>query len=512
MYTKQGSYFVGDEVEFVFEPKIGYELRTLRINNENVNLDLDSNYTIDQKTNISSYKTNMVEFGFFVEVEFKESSNLIIKEPTEIVFWTNKGIRETNWFKEKIATLKLIEPNLEIQLEQVNTGVNDYISQINDKLDSVLAPNLVTLPSKSVYPFELQNLNDFILHPKYGVSQEDYDDIKTSTLINSALYENKTQGILIDNSYYRMFYNKTAVDQLVQNVPELEMLDESTIGNISMEDFLLKICPIIKEYNESLSPENKLYDDSQEYSAILSVDFKLNFFEELALKTGGYVKYDEKGNRKFLFNNKFFMEKLTLYKRAIDLGYINKFCPYYTNYDFLKKKSLFGLNPSSGAKYYLDKNFTFTTSVTNVPYTCFANETKYGTGNQFSILSNASNEKKLGAWVALKYFTNYENSLEYGINNYSYLPRKSQKNDEVYKEFINQNINSENDLSAPIFAKVMRDMNEDETIQAIISTADNSSLNDGTKIEDFFKWFSDTNFTEEQLETKLTELENSLGN
>lgn len=499
VFTKQGSYSLGEVVEFVFEPEIGYELGELRINNETINLSMDKKYTHLDGNN-SSYKTIMIENGFFLEAEFVETTKYLITTPTEVNFWSYSVTSVREEMMKQIRNLKQIEPNLSVKLKNIG-NYKDLEKEIRASQYTSYSPNLVILNYLVNQDVDTVDCTKYIDDSRVGFSPEEKDDFKPGYIVKSPINNNKTLGLELHESSDVMFYNETAIEELVRKVPELSVLNENNIQNLSFQDFIYNVCPLIKNYNSSLPTELKLYDDSRDGSGILSINFDFNFFKKIADLTGGYST-NINGEPNYLFNNDRMMNLLIMIKEGTKNGYITdaKSKGLFSTDLFKGKASLFTIEYSSGMKYAYSPNFR--TNVTRVPFIKSSSEPTFSVPTYLSVIDAYDENINLASWVAAKYFTNSMNSynlcFDYG---YSFT-RKSHTDKPEYKAKINELLNGY-DIDY-LLAKTYIEMNRDKNIKPVPYAPNDE--NRSRSFDTFVDWYMKNDFTKEQLKKQLDDL------
>ena len=410
------------------------------------------------KTSTSSASSSSSKPAASSESESSGSSSTttgsIIKEKTTITLWSITGKNNQAQLQSYIDEFMKAEPNVTVNnVIQTGMSYNDLKEAVIQGFSTNNYPDMVQCYPDHVAEYikynKAVNLNPYINNAEYGWTDEDKSDIYESFITEGQEYATSgTYSVPYCKSTEAMYYNAdvligldlSKIDGTINNG---KPLTAKYLDNLTWEELFDKLCPAIVTYNDSLPDGRKILKNDQDYSAVFAYDSDDNLFITLAKQYGiNYTSVDATtGKGKFNFGegeDKTKMEEL-LKKWAgyAKKGYIiskGSAGNNYTNTYFTAQNTLFSIGSTGGYKYQFDSSNAMNVGVAKIPHAEGKEQYTINQGPSLTILDHSDDNKKLASWLLYKTITNKDNSLDWALNSGYMGIRKSNVNNDEYKE------------------------------------------------------------------------------
>ncbi len=216
------------------------------------------------------------------------------------------------------------------------------------------------------------------------------------------------------NSDVLIGLNLSSVDNTINNG---QPLTAEYLDNLSWEELFDKLCPAIYTYNEGLSEDEKIYDNSDS-SGIFTYDSDENLFITLAYQYGyGYTSVDENGKGSIEFNNpemKAWLKKLYQAKKNKYLQTKGSYLDYVSDL-FTKRQSLFTVSSTAGLSYNYNRKDPFGIGVARIPHPEGVDYSSINQGPSVCILDHKDENRSLASYLLWRHITNRVNSSSWSL-------------------------------------------------------------------------------------------------
>lgn len=329
-------------------------------------------------------------------------------EQIEINFWHAMGDENMLVLDELIKEFNKTYPNITV----THTAQGGYTDVRDNTLKAITAGTeptmLIGYPdhiAKYLTASAVLPLDAFMNHKTWGYTEEEINDFIPSYLNEGKIYDSKGTyyAIPFNKSTEVMFYNADVVKNVPNTWEEVEAIDKG------------------------------------EAEFVMGYDSSSNLFITMAEQWGAaYTGINEEtGKGEYLFNNADAIAGLTYFQGLYD----NKILATPTEWDenygsalFANGTILLTVGSSAGAKYNMTKDFTV--GVAQIPQKDATNPRVIQQGTNISIMSNATNEERLAAWLFTKFLTDTEANTQFAIGS-GYLPvRESAFQSADYQKYL----------------------------------------------------------------------------
>ena len=362
-----------------------------------------------------------------------------------ISVWTTAGDQQQTQLNNFITKFASVEPNIKVTNVKQSGSYDDLKEKIitgfagNDYPDLTYCyPDHV---AEYIYSFKAVDLTDYINDPYYGWTEEDKNDIIPAFLEEGSKYSTPgTYSVPMSKSTEAMYYNPVLVGLDVSSVNATlngnGVITESYLNSLTWEELLNNLAPTLKTYaaNQKAAGETPIWDDKDQYSAIVGYDSDDNLFITLAEQYGyGYTAIDETtGKGKVLFDNqgmkdlmkklnKAYQDKLFITKGAANNEYINT--------RFTKKQVLFSIGSTGGVNYQFDDESPMDVRVAPVPQAANgAKKALMSQGPSMCVLSHnkadgtVDTDRIMATWLFYRFMATTENSAQWALLSTGYMP------------------------------------------------------------------------------------------
>ena len=287
-------------------------------------------------------------------------------------------------------------------------------------------------------------LDDFLDNKTYGIRNESGSDYIEAFMDEGSAYdkEGTTYSLPFCKSTELMYYNEDAllgldlsdVDGSINNG---EALTAEYLNQLTWEEFFDKLCPAIKEKNDALPADEKIYKDTDS-SCILAVDSDENYFITLAHQYGyGYTSVDENGQGSINFDNEEMRETVKKLRAMKDAKYLQTRGSYldYVSELFVNKEALFTISSTAGLAYNIPgkNNEQFSVGVARIPCAEGHDYSSINQGPSVCILDHHDDNRSLASYLLWKHITNETNATKWALSTGYMGIRNSSYSSEEYK-------------------------------------------------------------------------------
>lgn len=356
-------------------------------------------------------------------------------------------------------------------------------------------------------------LDDYLNNEEYGIIKEDKTDYVRSFLNEGASYAREGYYSLpFCKSTELMYYNADALigldlSNIDSSINDGNPLDEQYLDNLTWEDLFEHLCPAIKQYNDVLDDEDKLYVPSDS-SAVFTYDSDENFFITLANQYGyDYTSVDAEGKGSIDFDNPEMIELVKTLKKAKDNGFLQTKGTYkdYVSYLFQDRKTLFTISSTAGLTYNFPKDDVFSVGVAKIPHAEGKEYVSINQGPSLCILDHKDEDRALASYLLWKYITNETNTLDWTeLTNYMVLRDSVYHSDAYMKMMEITEESSKRDISKAHNLMKISEIREKTFNTFVFKGSSNARSNVGSllidclnsedidnEINDLFKQYSD---------------------
>lgn len=390
---------------------------------------------IEEVEVIGSY--NLKEVGnYTVTVRVKDSAGFVVQDtvtisvqelviPAELTdekitvrFWHAFGEELENLIKGYAAEFMEEYKNIEIDI-QSQGGYSDLLSKVTASIVAETEPTMIVGYPDHVASYlsvnAVEPLDQYVNHPKYGVDLNDF--------IDSYLAENRSfdvrgtlYGLPFNKSSEALIYNKTFFEEHNLKVPETW-------------DEVEEVSKKIKE----IRPEEDVY--------AFAYDSAANMFITLTKQWGGqYTAINEKREGILLFDNPQSRAMMAYFKGLEEKNYVTLPQAWeqdYASEPFKQEKVFMTVGSTAGIRHNIPANGEFEIGIAPIPQKSATTKAVIQQGTNLSILSSATEQEKLAAWLFIRHLTSKEVTAHWAINS-GYLPvRESAYESELYQDFLN---------------------------------------------------------------------------
>lgn len=365
--------------------------------------------------------------GEIPEYSLEELKNL---EAT-VTFWHAMGQQKTSIIEEMIVSFNKLYPNITVNVANQG-GYDDLRDKVQKSIRSGLQPTLAQAYPDHVTVYlsgdAVRELDSYMNHPTYGLSQAQLNDYVGSYFAEGKLYDEKgtLYSLPFNKSTEVLYFNATWFEKhgLLEkyNLGKIETVEDSKVfvrnegSHLTWED--------IEEIGQYYinTAEYKQKDDIEkiDYRAF-SYDSEDNLFITLTQQFGGeYVRLTGENEGVFAFNNDQSKEALRWYLNGYKAGYFVTASAWnadYTSDKFTSGNVLMTIGSSAGCSYN-DPKDKFVLGVLPYPQ----REAAYGTGVGEYVIQQGTNvalfncedpNEELAGWLFLKFITTWHPELSY---------------------------------------------------------------------------------------------------
>lgn len=362
-----------------------------------------------------------------------------------ITLWTTAGETAQTILDDYIAKFNELEPRIKITNNKISGSYDDLKNQIITGFSSDSYPDIAYCypdhVAEYLYYGKAAKLDDYINDPVYGWSAEDLEDIVPAFIEEGQQYSAEgTYSVPFSKSTEAMFYNPIIIgldlSDYDKTIGDNGTITEDYINNITWEEMFEHLAPALKKYNDAQPAETKIYDSTDENSAIIGYDSDDNLFITLAKQYGyDYTSIDPitgKGKIGFVNDGMKSLMKM-LNKAAVDKLFITKGkTGDYVNTLFTERKVLFSIGSTGGITYQYSDAAKFVPSVAGVPQAGTENPTKavMSQGPSMVVLTHpigggnsaVDKDRIMASWLFYRFMVNEENSTRWALNSTGYMP------------------------------------------------------------------------------------------
>lgn len=369
----------------------------------------------------------------------------IIDTPTTIYLWTTAGDEGQANLNRWVEDFKEIEPNVTVVNNKVSGGYDDLENMIITGFTGNNYPDLAY-----AYPDNVSNyidygravqLDDYINHPEYGLTEEEFNDYVPSYMEEGTQYTVEgTWSVPFSKSTEGMFYNADILigldlSEVDSSINSGNPLNEAYLNNLTWEEFFGKLAPALLKYDAEVRDIIQPQDDG--VTRVLGYDSDDNLFITLAHQYGyPYTSVTEDGKGSIDFNTPEMKAKLQEFAKYYEKGYIftkgtNE--GNYVNEKFTVNQCLFSVGSTGGIKYQFSDSNPMNVGVAKIPQADGGTPSTILQGPSMCILDHGDENRKLASWLFYKYITTPENTLQWALNSTGYYPiRLSNLEDPAY--------------------------------------------------------------------------------
>ena len=319
------------------------------------------------------------------------------------------------------------------------------------------------------------NLDPYLNHPVYGLSEEDRADYITAFLTEGTGYaEEGTYSLPFCKSTELLYYNADALlgmdlSSVDASINAGKVLDENYLNNLTWEELFEKLCPAIDAFNDGLPADQKIYDNTAD-RGIFTYDSDENCFITLAKQYGyGYARIDESGKGVIEFDNPGMKALVSTLAEAKAKHYFHTRRSYgdYVSGLFVGGQSLFTVSSTASLSYNYNYDKPFNIGVAKLPVPNKQGQvySSINQGPSICVLDHEDEDRKTAAFLLWKYLTNVENSNAWaldtgylGIRNSSYSSKEykealdaGKKGDDPYSKYVANNLKLSNEVRESTF-------------------------------------------------------------
>ena len=356
-----------------------------------------------------------------------------VKKDVSIDFLCFADNHYINELQGMIADFKNVEPHVTVNLiNPLSVGnysvlekivISGFFKEDYPDLAQCYPDNVVKYMERDY----VVSLDKYLNDPNYGLGEEKDDYIPEFLNEGMGYSKEGTYSLPFCKSTELMYYNAdvllglnlSTIDSSINNG---QPLDADYLDSLSWEELFGKLCPAIKEYNQT----NKIFETSGNYG-IVTYDSDENFFITLAEQYGyGYTSYNkESGQGSIDFENDGMKALMKTMKSAKDNGYLETRGSYgdYVSSLFKSRHSLFTISSTASTSYNLlddgdlkDGLVPFNIGVAKIPHAAGKNYASINQGPSICILDHHDDNRSLAAFLFWKHITNKNNSASWPVH------------------------------------------------------------------------------------------------
>ena len=356
----------------------------------------------------------------------------IIKEDTNIVFWSTFNDNYQSTIQEAANKFMELEPKVHVEIKKESGSYTALKDKVIENLAAQSHPDMFVGYPDSVQELmqygAVVRLDPYMNNEEYGWAEDELEDVIKAYRDEGESYPIEgVYSVPVAKSTEAMFYNKDVLVGLNLSaqdatINEGKPLTEEYINNLTWEELFDKLCPAIVAYNDSLAADKKILLTGDKKTAVFAYDSDDNLFITLAEQYGyGYTSLDTStGTGSIDFVNdgmKGLLKKFYGYAHKEGTPYFltkgsneNK----YTNENFTAGYTLFSVGSTGGANYQKSDNFD--TGVAKIPHAAGKAAKVINQGPSIAVLDHKDENRKLASWLFYKFFTNTDNAAVWAIN------------------------------------------------------------------------------------------------
>jgi multiple sugar transport system substrate-binding protein len=318
------------------------------------------------------------------------SMETTITGPVTVSFWHAFGGTKEEILKGLVD--EFVAENPQVTVNLLSQG--DYNGLRDKTIQSIVTGNTPTM--LVAYPDHIADyltgngvisLETYINNAEIGFTQEQMDDFVPAYLEENRQFDGATYGLPFNKSTEVLIYNKTYFDANSITVPQ------------TWEE--------VKAVSEQIHTATNKWGFAYDSSA--------NLFITLTRQWGGQYTGP---NGELLFNNQQTIDMLDYYYNQHDAGLFTIPAEWEQNYasePFKNQEVYMTVGSTAGITYNVPANGAFEIGVAPIPQKDLENKAVIQQGTNISIMSNATEQEKLAAWLLVKHLTS-KNLLFLGQN------------------------------------------------------------------------------------------------
>ena len=365
----------------------------------------------------------------------KSCSDCVIKTKTEIEFLCMVDGSYYSRLKQMVDAFEAVEPNVKVNLTNP-LGSGNY----NALEKTVVAgffkedyPDLVQCYPDNVVKYHdrgrVVNVAKYIEDPNYGIAS-DSDYIASFLEEGSSYADEGTFSLPFCKSTELLYYNADVLlgldlSSIDPSVNGGKPLDVAYLDNLTWDELFDRLCPALKGYNETLTPENKIYKVS-ENTGIFTYDSDENFFITLANQYGyGYTSFTKDGKGSIDYDNPGMKELMLKLNQAKQNGFLQTRRTYndYVSYLFQNREALFTVSSTAGLSYNFVSEYDaqhkglvpFSVGVAKVPHAEGKDYVSINQGPSICILDHKDESRALASYLLWAFLTNPDNAKNWSL-------------------------------------------------------------------------------------------------
>lgn len=379
-----------------------------------------------------------------------------------VTFWHAMGQAKSAIIQEMVNSFNRIYPNITVNIASQG-GYDDLRDKVNSSIRTGGHPTLAQVYPDHVSLYltgdAVRELNTYVNHPTFGLTQAQYADYIDAYLEEGMIYDSaKTLYSLPFNKSTEVLYFNATWFQ------ENGLLERYNLGTIS--DGVFQRNPGAQLSWEDIEEIGQYFISTDEYQAMsdtdkldnfaFSYDSEDNLFITLTLQFGGeYTKLTSEGKGEYLFDNAKSREAVQWYYDSFKAGYFVTASAWnadYTSDKFTSGNVKINVGSSAGCSYN-DPGDKFVLGV--LPYPQWEDGAKekkvIQQGTNVALFKCDDPDEELAGWLFLKFITTWTQGLSYDqqptyiwATQSGYFPiLKSLMNSPEYQEFLSGNGDSQ---------------------------------------------------------------------
>jgi multiple sugar transport system substrate-binding protein len=355
-----------------------------------------------------------------------------VKNPTEIIFWSNFNDAYNADITSAIESFKTLEPNVTVTLVKQTGNYDNIKDMVVQGLPANNYPDMFVGYPDSVCEVMNYNkvvqLDKYIDNADYGWSTEDKADMVKNYLDEGKSYPVEgTWSLPFAKSTEAMFYNQNVIGIDLKSIDATinggNAITAEYLNSLTWEDLFDHLCPALVTYNNALADKDKILKSDQASHAVVGYDSDDNLFITLAQQYGyGYTSVNTTtGVGSLDFVNDGMKGLMKTFNKATKDGYFHTSgsTGVRINTLFTKSNFLFSIGSTGGTKY--QKSDTFNVGVAKIPHAAGKDAAVINQGPSICVLDHASEDRALASWLFYKYFTNKTNNTKWSLDT-NYMP------------------------------------------------------------------------------------------
>ena len=383
----------------------------------------------------------------------------------EVTFWHAMGQSNQAVIDEIIKVFNELYPNITVT-QQNQGGYTELRDKIAKSIRIGEQPTIAqAYPDHiSLYLQAVRELDSYVDHPQYGLTQNQINDYITTYYQEGKIYD--TEGTL-----YSLPFNKST-EVLFINASwfqEHGLLEKYNLGQIVTSNAGNKVFQASENAHlswEDIEEIGKYFIQTPEYTGLsaadkldyyaFSYDSEANLFITITQQWGGeYTKLTGEGEGEFVFDNQESKAAIKWYFDSYKAGYFVTASKWdgadYTSDQFTSGKVKMSIGSSAGASYN-DPGDKFVLGVLPYPQkeSAYAGETeKYviQQGTNVALFKCDDAKEELAGWLFLRHLTTWNQTEGFPVEKQptyiwctktGYFPiLQSLRNSKLYDDFLN---------------------------------------------------------------------------